>query len=453
MIGPANGGERGASLGPIWVSDSGRYFVGGDRQPFFWLGDTAWLIAHKARREDVDLYLETRASQGFTVIQAAAVMAEERIAGAVMAEERVAGVAAPNAYNARAFVEDDPGRPNTTPGSGPDSTAEYDYWDHLDYVLQSAEARGLIVGLVPLFVACGGQGYRYLTTANALPYGRFLGQRYRAHSNIIWILGGDNTPDTDEKQAVWHSLARGIAEGVVEAEESRRRLMTYHINGGRSSSQWFHNAPWLDFNMVQTWDAYDRIYPMLMADYNRSPVKPAGLGEGAYEDGPQYPTGPIDAWVIRKQAYWSYMAGGYHTYGNTNVWSFGTYASEATQGWQQALHSPGAMHLAHLRTLFTTMPWWKLVPDASILAEGAGSGRTLNVAMCSTDGDLAIVYLSSPSRVAVRMDRITASARVTVRWFDPTTGEETPIGNVPASGVRSFATPDGWEDAVLLLTA
>jgi hypothetical protein len=68
------GGERTASPGPIRVSANGRHFVGRDGHPFFWLGDTAWLIAQKTRREDVDFYLQTRASQGFTVIQAAAVM-------------------------------------------------------------------------------------------------------------------------------------------------------------------------------------------------------------------------------------------------------------------------------------------------------------------------------------------------------------------------------------------
>jgi hypothetical protein len=363
----------------------------------------------------------------------------------------VAGVAAPNAYGQTAFLENDPGRPKTTPGSDPGSTAEYDYWDHLDYTVQSAESHGLIVGLVPLFVACGGEGYRYLNAANAHSYGRFLGERYRASANIIWILGGDNTPGSQARQAVWHSLARGIAEGVAGSEDYSQTLMTYHIDGGSSSSRWFHTAPWLDFNMVQTWDAYDRIYPMLAADYDRSPVKPAGLGEGAYEDGPQYPTGPIDAGVIRKQAYWSYLAGGYHTYGNTNVWNFGTFASEGTQDWKVALNSPGASHLARLGKLFGSLPWWKLVPDASILAEGAGRGRRLNAAMRSTDGDLLIAYLSSPSRVSIRMDRITAGTQVNARWFCPAGGEETSIGSFPNSGTRSFSTPEGWDDAILLL--
>jgi hypothetical protein len=68
--------------------------------------------------------------------------------------------------------------------------------------------------------------------------------------------------------------------------------MTYHINGGASSADHWHDSPWLDFNMTQTWDAYGNIYPAVLRDYQRRPAKPCGLGEGAYEDGPQYPTKP-----------------------------------------------------------------------------------------------------------------------------------------------------------------
>jgi hypothetical protein len=61
------------------VESAGRYLLDPKGKPFFWLGDTAWLLCHRTRREDVELYLQTRAKQGFTVIQAAAVMAEERV--------------------------------------------------------------------------------------------------------------------------------------------------------------------------------------------------------------------------------------------------------------------------------------------------------------------------------------------------------------------------------------
>jgi len=142
-------------------------------------------------------------------------------------------------------------------------------------------------------------------------------------------------------------VAKGLAEGLTGKEDYSRVLMTYHINGGASSADHWHDSAWLDFNMAQTWDAYQNIYPALLRDFERRPAKPCGLGEGAYEDGPQYPTKPINALVIRRQACWSWFAGGYHTYGNGNVWHFDTCKPE--------LIRPGPRHCDR-RARFPTSP-------------------------------------------------------------------------------------------------
>ena len=52
------------------VSPNGRYFVDQDGKPFFYLGDTCWLLFQRLNREEVDEYLKDRAAKGFTVIQA-----------------------------------------------------------------------------------------------------------------------------------------------------------------------------------------------------------------------------------------------------------------------------------------------------------------------------------------------------------------------------------------------
>ena len=38
-------------------------------QPFFWLGDTAWLLLTKRNREEAETYLKNRRRKGFNVIQ------------------------------------------------------------------------------------------------------------------------------------------------------------------------------------------------------------------------------------------------------------------------------------------------------------------------------------------------------------------------------------------------
>jgi hypothetical protein len=78
----------------LQVSENGRHLIDRDGKPFFWLGDTAWLLFQMTTRDDAEWYLKTRAEQGFTVIQAAVVMGEERVGGTLR----------PNLYGDVAFV-------------------------------------------------------------------------------------------------------------------------------------------------------------------------------------------------------------------------------------------------------------------------------------------------------------------------------------------------------------
>lgn len=59
-----------SQMQPLKVSANKRYFQTKDGKPFFWLGDTGWLLFVKCKREDAVLYLDTRKRQGFNVIQA-----------------------------------------------------------------------------------------------------------------------------------------------------------------------------------------------------------------------------------------------------------------------------------------------------------------------------------------------------------------------------------------------
>src|SRR5512135_43776 len=91
-------------------------------KPFFWLADTVWLLAQMPSREELELYLTAREKQGFTVIQLAAVMSEERVWGSTRT----------NIFGQKPFLNDDPATPAVTTGNDPRDPAQYDYWDHLD---------------------------------------------------------------------------------------------------------------------------------------------------------------------------------------------------------------------------------------------------------------------------------------------------------------------------------
>jgi hypothetical protein len=63
---------------------------------------------------------------------------------------------------------------------------------------------------------------------------------------IIWIVGGDRPVENDAQRAIIHATAEGLRSG-----DGGRNLITFHPPGGHTSSQWFHDADWLDFNMYR----------------------------------------------------------------------------------------------------------------------------------------------------------------------------------------------------------
>jgi hypothetical protein len=55
--------------GQLKVAPNGRYLMTASGQPFFWLGDTGWLLFNKLKREEAETYLEDRRKKGFNVIR------------------------------------------------------------------------------------------------------------------------------------------------------------------------------------------------------------------------------------------------------------------------------------------------------------------------------------------------------------------------------------------------
>jgi hypothetical protein len=282
---------------------------------------------------------------------------------------------------------------------------------------------------------------------NAFHYGRWLGERYQNRPNLIWVNGGDRIPTGHED--VFRSLAHGLRAGDHGAH-----LITYHPCGWRHSSQFFHKEDWLDFNMIETWTEWVKVYEAVRSDYGLVPIKPVVLGEPAYEDGPEYPLGPITPLIIRRQAWWAFMGGGFFTYGHNQNWRMDS-------GFLSCLDSPGTEHMNLYQKIIQSRPWWNMVPDQSVFADGISSERTLNTAMRTMDSSCAMVYLSSQCHVQLYLERI-LTRRVKVTWINPQTGEGRDggvflTGNAngkafPDSWERTpFTVPGYWEDAVIIL--
>lgn len=425
-------------LPKLKVSENGRFLVQDNGKPFFYLGDTAWELFHRLDRSQAVEYLELRARQGYNVIQAVA-----------LAE--LDGISDPNPYGDLPLQDKDPARPAVTPGNDPNDPAAYDYWDHVEFIIDEANRRGIYIGLLPTW----GRWVRnernptdqIFTPQNALAYGQFLGRRFSGKS-VIWILGGDRSPEGVEE--IWRELARGIVLGIAGKEDYSAALMTFHPHGGHSSAEHFHNEPWLDFNMQQTGHGpAERVqsWVRIKADYDRVPVKPVMDGEPLYED---HPIGfrlareygySFDAHV-RQRAYWAVFSGGFgHTYGNHSVWQMAMPGKRPINGplfhWHQALHRPGAAQMQYLRNLMESRPFLSRVPDLTLIAEN-WEGAEYVVA---TRGEGYAFYYSPQGRPIVANLGKISGERLRAWWYNPRTGEAELIGTFDNRGRREFAPP------------
>ncbi len=451
------------SLPRIQVDPSGHFLQTEDGHPFFWLGDTAWQLISSTTREECTYYLNTRARQGYTVIQAV-----------VLAE--MDGVNKSSALGLRPFVDNDPLRPNE------------DYFDRVLEIVKEADRLGLYVALLPAWgdklTAPWGDGPRLFRNDNlpaAHSYARYLGTKLRGQSNVIWMLGGDRparlagSDDEDAQKAarqagfppdqdwtpIWREIAAGLAEGT-----GRSPLTIYHPEGGHSSSLLLHHEPWLSMNGMQSGHGGGHDFPvwdMIAHDYALQPTKPTIDLEPNYEDHPYNPwprwdpsTGYFRDHDVRKQTYRSVFAGGAGvTYGHHAVWGFvgprNDAINHADRDWVDALYRPAGRQMIFLRKLIESRPFFSRIPDQSLIVGSAGSGAMHLQATRDRAGTYAFVYFPMNDQTAtINLLKISAKT-IRAWWYDPRTGVGTLIGEIAGGGSREFKTPPYGPDWVLVL--
>lgn len=425
-LGAQERGWNGSSIdfkhGKLKVSENKRFLVFEDGAPFFYLGDTGWELFHRLNKEQTEKYLENRREKGFTVIQAVA-----------LAE--LDGLNTPNAEGNKPLIDNDPLKPNEA------------YFSHVDWVIKKAGEKGIFIGLLPTWGdkvdKKWGKGPEIFNKENGFKYGQWIGNRYKDFINIIWIIGGDRDGGGKNKE-IWNAIAMGVKSS------DNNHLMTFHPGGERSSSDWFHESDWLDFNMVQTGHgqrSYAVYKKMIIHDYELKPVKPCFDGEPRYEDHPVNwnPTalGWFDDADVRQAMYWDLFSGGFgHTYGCHPIWQMMAPGREAVglarHNWYDVIDLPGSWDLIHARRLMESRPFISRVPDQSLIINGYFPETDYVVA---TRGEgYAMVYIPTGRDASIQLDKIGAKT-ISAWWFDPRSGEAKLSGTMPGTGVKVFSTP------------
>jgi hypothetical protein len=399
---PADGVTRpGAFTGPVGISTDHRSFVDGDGRPCFWLGDTLWELFTAYPVEEAETILEDRRSKGFNAIQV-------MLLG-------VGGGKKPNVSGEKPFVDDAVSTPNEA------------YFSRIDSIVRIAAKKNLVL-VIGLYHKSPEYG-KLITRENARAWGAWIGRRYRSDRNVIWSM-------YPEAKNSYLPLVRELAAGLAEGDGGSHRI-TVHPDPSPASSSWIHDEPWLSFNTLQSFKSTHLNYEMVAADYARRPVKPAVNGEARYEV--EGGTTPLN---IRNGAWWSCLAGGFYSFGHGGNWM-------KPAEWRNWIDSPASRQMKILGDFFRSLDWWTLVPDQAVISGVAGE----KAAARSSSRDWAIVYLPSGGTVTVDLASVKAPVGARVRWINPATAETLSAGTFPASGTRPFTAPEGWTDAVLLVTS
>ena len=403
----------------LLVSENGRYLITGDGKPFFWLGDTGWLMFGRLTREEAIVYLDDRKKKGFNVIQAMLLH----------------DVPSRNVYKDSSVVRGDVAKPAVTAGSDYKNPVEYDYWDHIDYMVDEAAARGIYVAMVPVWGTVVKD--KKVNKDQAEKYASFLANRYKDKWNIIWLNGGDIKGDVQQK--VWEKI------GETLRAKDPNHLITFHPRGRTSSTDWFHNAKWLDFNMFQSGHrTYKQDtskneknhygpdnYKYAKVDYQLKPVKPTIDGEPSYEDIPyglHFKNEPRwQASDLRRYGYWSVFAGAFgYTYGHNSIMQMYKKTDPKPAYWPhdewfKAIDAEGATQMIHLKNLMLSRSYLDRVPDQSLVLN---SGEKYNYIAATRGENYAMFYTYTGGEIKVDMSKITwPSYKVT--WFNPRDGKVT----------------------------
>jgi hypothetical protein len=387
------------------VHGQGRYLVDRHDRPFLVVGDTAWSLIVQLSSEDIDRYLDDRQAKGFNSIIVNLI--EHRFCA--------------DPPRTRAGLA-----PFTTPGDL--STPNPAYFDFAHEVVEKANDRGIVVWFVPAYLGYGGGDEGWFREMRAggreklRAYGRFVAQRFADLPNIVWVMGGDFTPEPADQWTVTE-----LAEGIRQIDSAH--LMTGHGSPPSSAVSAFGDRSWLTVNALYSYEA--------------TLFKPA-LAESTYED--EHDSRPEQ---IRRQAYWAVLGGACGQFlGNNPIWHFdgpGIFKPKMT--WQQALDSVGSRDMVRLRKLFVSLSWQSLVPEQNhtVIADGYGDDVAAALTAQTDDRRLSVTYVPSTGteRRRLTVDLGQFAGAVTAWWYNPTDGRTTSIDGPPMAsrGIHVFRTP------------
>jgi len=413
-----------ALVAPAWPlksSASGRYLETQSGAPFLITADTAWCLVNGLTDSQLDTYLAARKAQGFNAIQ---FMLMAKHSGCAV------GGGSVDRYGNSPFAG----------GDGNWSSPNAAYWARVDAILNKIKAQDMLAIVTPAYLgySCfyGDQGWcGVMDTQSAQrmsDFGTFLGNRYKAQGNIVWIAGGDANP----MEYLGMDAKVDALMSALAAADTGRQLITGHAGRHVSGFQGFGTHAWLTMN-----SAYDgescpdsSMAAQIATEYARTPVLPLLSIEQMYDQ--EGGTAPC----LANQFLWIALGGGVgQSHGNGVVWDFAS-----------TWNGPGAGINSSIRRVHTNAAklvrsrrFWLFVADYAhtVVTSGYGSGVATVITARASTGETVMSYVPvSGTVITVDMTKISGS-QATAYWYDPSADTATLIGTYATIGTRSFSSP------------
>jgi hypothetical protein len=445
---------------PLKISPNGRYLTEGDGTPFFFLCDTAWQLTGRimdpeikkthtwaTSMEQMHLYMDDCAEKGFSVIHFVLLKEFEPMSADMITH--------------------------------PDD----EFFDRCVEYVAYAQEKGLAVNLIPAWMGWSGHKwakvFEELEESEIRAFGRYVADKFGDYPNVIYSVGGDCGPYVvKDGEVVVDMLDEARWLGETLKREDPDALCMYFSQGKIPSSQFFHESDWCDFNFVENKGPDSpQQYMDVVRDYQRTPVKPTYMGEFAYEyefSGQKWP--PIDAYVIRRSAYWNLLSGSFgYTYGRRGLWHFNHSAEgldlpyKLYKPWEELLDcekSPGRCNMAMLADTFRSFAWHKLVPNHALvkkmklIIDGTDGLDTMDfvASAVAEDGSFAVAYFPQLMEKTFNLSVLAGNSRKAF-WKDPASGRKIPVPAAKLKGTRQTFSPpvesnaSGDHDWLLIITA